>query len=402
MRADLAWILVACFIRAVSTGLCGVLLGVALPAYALGGDEVGIVVSLGLGGVTLYMLAATLRADRWGRRRSLAALCLLSTAGGIAFALGGAPVLLAAAALFGAVNGMGRDRGAALVIELAILPATVPDAERTRAFAWYNALQDAGHALGSLLAGLPSVLVTHAALSPETAYRITFGVYAGLCLLPLACYAALSPAVEPPAASTERTPLRPESRHILWRISWLFAVDSLAGGFMTTTLLSYFFAERFGARGDTVALLFFGARVLNALSHLGAAWLSRRIGLVNTMVFTHIPSSLLLATVAFLPSFEVAAVLFLLREGLVEMDVPTRQSYVMAMVAPEERTFASGVTHLVRTGSWAVAPGFAGAMMESLALGLPLAVGSGIKIAYDVLLWLSFRKLPPPEERPAG
>jgi MFS family permease len=148
-----------------------------------------------------------------------------------------------------------------------------------------------------------------------------------------------------------------------------------------------------------IAVLFLGARGMNAISHLGAAWLAKRIGLVNTMVFTHIPSSLLLVTVAFAPNFWVAAVLFLLREGLVEMDVPTRQSYVMAMVRPEERTFASGVTHLVRLGGWAVAPSFAGFLMQFLTLSTPLFIGAGMKIAYDVMLYRAFRGLKPPEER---
>ena len=145
--------------------------------------------------------------------------------------------------------------------------------------------------------------------------------------------------------------------------------------------------------------LFFGARVLNAASHWGAAWLARRFGLVNTMVFTHVPSSLLLVTVAFAPSFAVAAVLFLLREGLVEMDVPTRTSYVLAVVRPEERTLASGVTNLVRLGGWAVSPFLAGVLMQGTSLAAPLVLGAGMKIAYDLLLYASFRGLPPPEER---
>ena len=148
------------------------------------------------------------------------------------------------------------------------------------------------------------------------------------------------------------------------KLSALFALDALGGGFLTTSLLSYFFATRFGASAATIGALFFLARVANALSHFVAAWLARRIGLVNTMVFTHIPSSLLLVTVAIAPSFPIAAALFVLREGLVEMDVPTRQSYVMAVVQPEERTVASGVTSLVRLGAWAVAPSFAGLFME--------------------------------------
>jgi MFS family permease len=172
----------------------------------------------------------------------------------------------------------------------------------------------------------------------------------------------------------------------------------VAGGFLGSTLLAYFFHARFGAGDAAIALLFAGARILNALSHLGAAWLAKRIGLVNTMVFTHIPSSLLLMTVAIAPTFTAAAALFLLREGLVEMDVPTRQSYVMAMVLPDERTFASGVTHLVRLGGWTLGPAIAGPLMQFASLGASLFAGAGMKIAYDLLLWRSFRGIRPPEE----
>jgi MFS family permease len=188
----------------------------------------------------------------------------------------------------------------------------------------------------------------------------------------------------------------------LTKISALFAIDSLAGGFLTTAMLAYFFFERFGVSESLIGGLFFGARLMNALSHLGAAWLAKRIGLVNTMVFTHVPSSLLLVTVAFAPTFPVAAVLFLLREGLVEMDVPTRQSYVLAVVAPEERTFASGVTNLVRLASWAVAPAFAGVLMRGDSMFLPLVIGAAMKITYDILLFRAFRAVRPPEEQDAA
>src|SRR6185436_16806187 len=214
--------------------------------------------------------------------------------------------------------------------------------------------------------------------------------------LPIGAYRRLSRGITTP--KRERVPLTPSSRRILWRISALFALDSLAGGFLTTALLSYFFAERFGVSVALIGPLFFVARLANALSHLAAAWLARRIGLVNTMVLTHIPSSLLLISVAYAPSFPVAAGLFLLRESLVEMDVPTRQSYVMAVVRPEERTLASGVTHLVRMGAWAVAPAFAGLLMNSSSLMIPLVIGAAMKIAYDLLLWRAFRHVKPPEE----
>jgi MFS family permease len=221
--------------------------------------------------------------------------------------------------------------------------------------------------------------------------------YALLLLLTAAIYSRLSQSVEAPLC-VRVLPLSDTSRQSLWKISALFGLDSVAGGFLTSSLLSFFFFQRFGATEGVVGLLFFGARVANAASHLTAAWLAKRIGLVKTMVFTHIPSSILLVTVAFAPSFPVAAALFLLREGLVEMDVPTRQSYVMAMVRSHELTFASGLTNLVRLGGWALAPSFAGLLMQGTSLAAPLFVGAGMKISYDLLLYRAFRRARPPEE----
>jgi MFS family permease len=344
----------------------------------------------------LATLLTTLYADRFGHRPTLLLITFASFAGAVLLALSAHPIALGIAALIGMVNGMGRDRGAALVVEQAALPATASDRERTMVFAKYNILQDVGHALGALLAALPSVL-QHGGIANLPAYRSSIGVYAALSLLPALAYWRLS-AKAAAARVVARQRLSPETRGILWRISSLFALDSVAGGFLTTALLSFFFHERFGVGVESLALLFFVARIANAASHLGAAWLAQRIGLVNTMVFTHIPSSLLLATVPFMPTFTIAAALFLVRESLVEMDVPTRQSYVMAVVRPEERAFASGVTHLVRLGGWAIAPSIAGFLMSGSDLGLPLIIGAGMKVAYDVMLWRSFRRVRPPEE----
>jgi len=385
------------FLRSLATGMIGVLLGVYLARLDLGPAKIGLIIGLGLAGGAVAALLTALFSDRAGRRRSLILLGVLSAAGGAVVASASQPFVLGLAALFGMLNGMGRDRGAALVLDQAILPATAADSERTRAFAWYNVLQDAGHALGSLMAGLPVLLRRSPGMEEILSFRISVGVYAALMLLTSLLYLKLSSGIEVREAKPP-TALSPGSRRVLVRISSLFVLDSLGGGFLTTALLSYFFYQRFGVGVETIGPLFFAARVANALSHLGAAWLARRIGLVNTMVFTHIPSSLLLVTVAWAPSFPVAAILFVLREGLVEMDVPTRQSYVMAMVRPEERTFASGVTSLVRMGAWAVAPSFAGIFMSGLSLATPLFAGAGLKVAYDLLLYASFRKLPPPEE----
>jgi len=386
----------AAFVRALATGMIGVLMGVFMARLDFDPARIGYVVGAGLFGCAAAALVVTLIGDDMGRKRSLLVLSLLAACGGLGFALTAHPFAAGAAAFLGMVNGMGRDRGASLILDQVILPATVDDAGRTQAFAWYNVLQDIGHALGALLAGLPALLRS-VGVADIVSFRAGVGVYAVLMLVTAGLYLGLSPGVER-APGLPKTKVSPETRRVLWRIASLFAFDSLAGGFLTTALLTLFFYERFSVGEGILGPLFFGARIFNAVSHLGAAWLSRRIGLVNTMVFTHVPSSLLLVTVAFAPTFPVAAILFLLREGLVEMDVPTRQSYVMAVVRPEERTLASGVTHLVRVGAWAVAPSFAGWFMTGWSLMTPLLVGSVMKIAYDVLLFAAFRRTRPPEE----
>lgn len=387
----------AAFLRALATGMIGVLIGIHLARQGFDPAAIGAVVTAGLAGAATAALLVTMRGDRAGRKRTLLLLSVLGAAGGVAVALASRPLVIGAAAFFGMLNGMGRDRGAAMILDQAILPATAPPERRTAVFAWYNVVQDAGHALGALAAGLPSLL--RAANMPEEAsLRAAVGLYALLLAATAVLYTRLGPGVEAgePAA---RVRLSPETRRIVTRVSALFSLDALGGGFLTSALLSYFFYKRFGIQEAGIGALFFGARLLNAVSHIGAAWLARRIGLVNTMVFTHIPSSVLLLTVPFAPTFTIAAVLFLLREGLVEMDVPTRQSYVMAVVRPEERTAASGVTHLVRLAMWAVAPAFAGLFMRGTSLGAPLVIGAGMKIAYDGLLYAAFRHVRPPEER---
>jgi MFS family permease len=387
---------VSAFVRAMATSTAGVTLGGYLARLDARGAELGFVVSAGLAGGALAAIAATVAADRIGRQRFLLATTVVGIAGTVAFALASSPLALACAAFVGMVNGMGKDRGAALILEQAVLPSMASSERRTQIIARYTMLLDLGHALGALAAGAPGWLASSTSLSGVEPHRVTLLACAACGVVALVIYTRLGRAIEVDAAP--RLALSPRSRAIVVRISSLFALDSLAGGFLTTAMLSYFFFERFGVSESVVASLFFGARLLNAVSHLGAAWLARRIGLVNTMVFTHIPSSLLLATVAIAPSFSVAAVLFLLREGLVEMDVPTRQSYVLAVVEPSERTVVSGVTTLVRLAAWAVAPGFAGMLMTGDTLFLPLVIGAAMKIAYDLLLWRAFRGIKPPEE----
>ena len=390
----------AAFLRALATGLIAVLVAIHLAKIGFDPAAVGLVVGAGLSGAAVAALLVTWAGDRVGRRRMLIALSVLGAAGGVAVAFASGPAVVALAAFFGMLNGMGRDRGASMILDQAILPSTVSDDRRTTAFAAYNVVQDVGHALGALLAGLPALLRTFGIATELESIRAVILLYAALLAATAFLYRGLSAGVEPQAVA-QAVPISPETKKVVTRIAALFALDSLGGGFLTTALLSLFFYTRFGVDEGVVGALFFGARAMNAVSHIGAAWLAKRIGLVNTMVFTHIPSSLLLMTVPFAPNFAVAAALFLLREGLVEMDVPTRQSYVVAIVKPEERTFASGITHLVRLGAWAVAPAFAGLFMRGASIAAPLYVGAGMKVAYDLILFASFRSLKPPEERSA-
>jgi predicted MFS family arabinose efflux permease len=203
-------------------------------------------------------------------------------------------------------------------------------------------------------------------------------------------------------ADHERAQTRTESQRthaLIARLTLLFGLDSLGGGFLNTSLVAYWFFERYGTSEVQLAGLFFVARVLNVVSHLAAAWLARRIGLLNTMVLTHLPSSVFLMLAPAAPTFAIAAALFLAREALVEMDVPTRQSYVLAVVPPSARTYASGMTNVTRNAGWAVGPLVGGTMMQHVALAAPLFVGGALKIGYDIALYRSFRHVKPPEER---
>ncbi len=399
MTRDRLLLYVAAFSRSTAVGMSGVLVALYLAEQGFGAGIVGAVVSAGLLGGALGTLLVSLAAERIGRRATLFAVTLVSVAGTLIFSTSSSAWVLAATAFIGMVNGMGRDRGAAFSLEQALLPDTAADAGRTQAFAWYNVVLDSGHAVGAIAAVTPALLRHGLGLRALASYRVSFAIVAGLTLVGAAAYAGLSARVIGAPAGQGRVRLLPESKRRIAGLAGLFALDSVGGGFLTGALVSYWFFRRFGVGEEVLAPLFLAARVANGASHLAAAWLAKRIGLLNTMVFTHLPSSLFLLTVPIAPTFAVAAALFLLRECLVEMDVPTRQSYVVAVVRPEERVAASGATNLVRTLGWGAGPLFAGAAMQSLALWTPLVIGASLKIAYDGLLYGAFRKVKPPEER---
>ena len=398
MPRDRRIVFAAGFLRAVANGLVAVVAGIYLAELGFEPATWGAILGAGGAGTAGGAAGVMFWGDRIGRRNWLIMLGVIAAAGGAVFAFASQAVVLGAAAFLGMLNSLGKDRAAALALEQAILPSTGGDEGRTRAFAWYNVIQDFGHGLGAALAVLPTFLRDAGGFDHLQSLRIAVIVYAVFYAATAILYLALSRHAEAPAAGFE-VRVTPESRAILTKMSFLFALDSFAGGFQGSALFAYFFHAQFGASEAAIGMLFVGARIMNAFSHLGAAWLAARIGLVNTMVFTHTPSSLLTFTIPFTGSFEIAAVLFLLREGLSEMDVPTRQSYLMAVVRPEERTFAGGVTNLARMCARAIAPVFAGTAMQALTLGAPIMAAAGLKILYDGLLYVMFRKLKAPEER---
>ncbi len=402
-KRDLAVIRTAAFLRSFGVGLLGVILGIYLFRTGRSSLTVGFVVGVGLAGSAAATAVMSFAADRLGRKRSLLVLSSLTAIGGLALAYSPAmPLLLfMALAFIGMLNGTGTDRSPSYAIEQAVIPGLAPDAKRTWNLAFYNALIDGGGSLGALAAGFPILLQHRIGLPLLAAYKTLFLGYAALSVVIAATYGLLSSAVETGNATLLPIGRRiqPETRKVLTKLTALFSLDAFGGGFLTDAIVSYWFFRRFGIPEQELGFVFFAVHVLNAFSHLGAAWLAGRIGLVNTMVLTHLPSSLFLIAVPFASSFKWAVLLFFCREALVEMDVPTRQSYVAAMVQPSERTFASGITNLARNVFWAVGSASAGLLMQALTFSAPLIVGGGAKVAYDVLLFRSFRKLKPPEEK---
>ena len=399
---DAQLICFAGFVRSAAVSLVGVTLAIHLADVGFSTTQIGLLIGVGLAGSSLATVMVSLRGDRWGRRRVLTGLALLSAVGYLSLAVFSDALALTLLAFVGMLNGMGRDRGAASALDQAILPETVSDDRRTWALAWYNLVVDAGHAIGALAAAIPTVFVRTIEVTPYAAHRLTFLMCAGALLLCVLPYAGLTSQIEVGAhtrSALANVPLDAGSKRVIRRLALLFGLDSIGGGFLNASLIAYWFFSQYGTSEAELAVLFFAARVLNAGSHLVAAWLAQRVGLLNTMVWTHLPSSVFLIVAPASPSATVAAALFLAREALVEMDVPTRQSYVMAVVKSAERTFASGVTNVARNVAWAIGPAVAGVVMQHVALAGPLVIGGTLKITYDLLLYRAFRHVRPPEEK---
>jgi len=385
-------------VRSLTIGFTGVAFGLFLAALGLGAAQLGAVVALGLAGNAAGTALVATYGDGLGRRRALLLVSALSTVGLAVVAVAARPAVLGVAACLGMVNGMGRDRGPAQTVDQSVLAGLVEATARTVVFTRYTFVQDVSGALGSLAAAIPAVLATHFGLAAVPAYRWTFCGAALLSLAPIALYSRVTEPAPPALQPAGGPGLGPDSRRRVAGLAGLFALDSLGGGFLAGSILSYWFFRRYGLGGEALGPVFFTARVLNAVSYIAAEALARRFGLIRTMVFTHLPSSVLLLALPFVAAPWLAIALFLARESLVQMDVPARQSYVAAVTAPGERTFALGVTSLARNAGWATGPGFAGAAIATLGLSAPLWAGAGLKMVYDVALYVSYRRVRPPEE----
>jgi MFS family permease len=395
---DLGLLFLTAALRNLAFGCVAVFLALYLAGLSLGGEQIGAIFTVALIGSAATTVSMAGLADGWGRRRTLVAGALLMAASGALFALARQPWLLFVAAALGAVSPSGKEVGPTSSVEQAILAQQAEPSRRTALFAWYNLISSGATAAGSLLAALPQALGS----APEEGYRILWWAYCGGGLLLALLFGCLSEAAEAPGSGPCPAPGLGPSRGRILALAGLFGVDAFAGGFIVQSMVAWWFHLRFGIDLAGLGGIFFGANLLAALSFLAAAPVARRIGLLNTMVWTHLPSNLLLALVPLAPTAGLAVGLLLARYLLCQLDVPTRQSYLMAVVDPRERSAAAGVTSVARHLAASLSPALAGWALQAGWWSAPFFLAGGLKVLYDLILWATFRGLRPPEEAAGG
>jgi MFS family permease len=402
------WLLfVTRFVRLFAYGSLSVILVFYLIALGLTEAQAGLVLTLTLVGDVMVSLYLTTRADRIGRRRMLIVGSVLMAAAGLAFACTSNLLFLVIAGTIGVISPSGHEVGPFLSIEQAALSHIVPAAARTQIFAWYTLAGSLATALGALSGGGLTQAMQHTAMTQVQSYRAVVFLYAALgvalafLFLRLSTSVEVSPASNGPVLSSSVANLFgiARSRSVVLKLSGLFALDSFAGGFVVQSFAAYWFYLRFDVQPATLGAIFFWANVFAGISALLASRLAARIGLIRTMVVTHLPSNVLLILVPLMPNLSLAVVILLLRFSISQMDVPTRQSYTMAVVPAEERSAAGGFTGVARTTGAAISPLLAGFLFARPSLiSLPFFIAGALKVFYDLLLYFAFRKLRPPEE----
>ena len=383
-------------VRMFAYGFLSVVLVLYLAKLGLNEGLIGLLLSLALIGDAAISLWMTTNADRFGRRRILIVGAGLMLFAAVLFALTDNVVLLLTAAIVGVISPSGYEVGPFLAVEQAALSQIIPDERRTPVFAWYNLVGSFATATGALGGGIFSQSLQQVGISPANSYRAVVIGYGAIGLLLAALFTRLSPLVETAISDSLPAGYRlglHRSRGVVLKLSALFGLDAFAGGFVVQSLVAYWFHVRFGVEPATLGGIFFGANILAGISALAAARVAARIGLVNTMVFTHLPSNFLLMLVPLMPNLWLATLVLFVRFSISQMDVPPRQSYTMAVVAPDERSAAAGVTGIARSIGAAISPGLAGAFLSSPTLfGAPFFVAGGLKVVYDLLLYRSFAR----------
>jgi MFS family permease len=389
-------------IRMFAYGFLSVVLALYLTQVGLSDQQIGSLLAWTLIGDAAISLWLTTVADRIGRRRMLLVGAGLMIFAGVMFAITGNLVLLTLAAIIGTISPSGNEVGPFLPIEQAALPQTVADKDRTQIFAWYALSGSLATAVGSLCGGVLAQVLQNMSVSPLDSYRVIVIGYALLGFALAAVFVRLSPAVEVPAEYAAKPQNRfglHRSRNIVLGLSLLFMIDAFAGGLVVQTWVAKWFHERWGADEAVLGGIFFGANVLAGFSALAAGRIAARIGLLNTMIFTHMPSNILLILVPLMPNLPLAILMLLARFSISQMDVPTRQSFTVAVVDPDERSAANGYTNVARTLATGLSQSLAGGLFGLGLLAAPFYISGGLKLIYDVTLARAFSGIKPPEEQ---
>src|SRR5215212_1178184 len=395
-------LLCARIVRTFAYGFLSVILAIYLKLIGFDDILIGIILSVTLINSIIFTLFASFYADRIGRRNTLLLYTIMMSISGIIFFVTENPLALIIAALLGTLNITGSETSAFLSIEQSILPQTIKDnRKRNTLFGFYNMAGTFAMGAGILIANLPIIIENELEFDQIYAIKLLFLFYSLLGILVLGIYLKLSSAIEIKKEKTSKPIaeiLTPKSKKIVTKLSGLFAIDSFAGGFAIQSIVSFWFFTKFDIDLSIISYIFSIGSVLTAFSYIIAAKIADKIGLINTMVFTHIPSNILLILLAFAPTLEMAIVFYMIRMALSQMDVPTRQSYIVGVVEENERTASAGITNMSRNIAQAISPSITGYIIGVLSLSAPFVIGGLLKIIYDITLYINFRKIKPSEE----